>query len=289
MLNLITEAIRKGAQIFPNVSGGKDGQAMTKVISSYGLPMEALVHADLGRVEWKESLPMCEKLSKQFNLPLHVVTRTDGLDMLGRWQKRMHQLEGQGKPFWSSSQARYCTSDLKRDPINHLYRNLDTNFIISAEGVRGQESKEREKKIPLTIRWKITSSFYKGMTVERAIDNFRPDKRLALTWYPIFEFSLEDVWGTYNMSSIRLELARAAYNESGIVPAWWPFHPAYVYGNERVSCAFCVFGSLNDLSNGAIHHPDLLDEMIAMEEYSGFTFKNDWSLASLKPQNQKRA
>lgn len=281
MYDVIKSAIQKGAKLYGSISGGKDGQAMVKSLHNWGLPVAGLIHADLGRVEWPQSLGMCEAAAEEFSLPLHIVTRADGADMLDHWKNRMHKLEGTGKPFWSSSANRYCTSDLKRDPIDKFLRNCGNDLVISCEGIRAQESDKRALKSPLEIRRRISSSFYDGMTVEEAIANFTPGKRLALTWFPIFNYSLNDVWGTYRMSEEKLQLARWAFNEYGFCPDWWPFHPAYAFGNDRVSCMFCVLGSINDLQNAAKHNPELLEEMVAMEEESGATFKNKWSLQAL--------
>lgn len=283
MLNLIQNAINKGAKLYGSISGGKDGQAMAKSLHAWGFELAGLIHADLGRTEWKESLPMCEKLAEELGVKLSIVRRRDGLDMLDIWQRRMRQLQGTGKPFWSSSANRYCTSDLKRDPINVFFRNCGDDFIISCEGIRAGESSARAAKQPLTIREKISSSFYKGMTVEEAIANYTPGKRLALTWFPIFNFSTNDVWNTYGMTQDDLNTARLIYKTTNVVPEFWPFHPAYVYGNERVSCVFCVLGSQNDLKVGACHAPALLQTLIEMEEESGATFTKSWSLKNLLP------
>jgi 3'-phosphoadenosine 5'-phosphosulfate sulfotransferase (PAPS reductase)/FAD synthetase len=282
MLEIIQSAIQKGAIIFPNVSGGKDGQALVKTLHTNQIPMAALIHADLGSIEWKESMSMCEKLAQEFSLDLFVVKRKDGRGLVEHWRNRMAKLKGKNKPFWSSSKSRYCTSDLKRDVINKFYRSLKHNdFIISAEGIRAGESKERAKKNPLQINYRISSTFYKGMTVQEAIEKFTPGKRLVLTWYAIFNFSTEEVWATYGMSEEKLMEARIIYKATKQVPSWWPFHPAYAYGNVRVSCVFCIMGCGSDLKVGAEHRPELLAELIQMEEESGHTFKNGFSLKSL--------
>lgn len=281
MIQTILKAITKGAQVFPNVSGGKDSQAMVKSLHNNNIPMAGLIHSDLGRIEWHESLPMCEKLAAEFNLQLFVVKRSDGRGLMEHWQHRMHQLQGQGKPFWSSSTTRYCTSDMKRDVINKFYRSLENDFIISAEGIRAEESSARSKKNPLQVNERVSNKMYHGMSVEQAIEAYTPGKRLLLTWYPIFNFTLDEAWATYEMDHSSLMLARKNYKECKSVPAWWPFHHAYVYGNDRVSCVFCVLGCNSDLKVGAAHRPEILAELIAMEEESGFTFKNNYSLKSL--------
>ncbi len=92
-----------------------------------------------GRAEWSDTLIHCHKICDQAEIQLVVVRREQG-DLVDRWRSRMDKLmaEGNTKPFWSSAQNRYCTSDLKRGPINKYLRRF--NCVISAEGIRGQES-----------------------------------------------------------------------------------------------------------------------------------------------------
>lgn len=51
-MELIHQAIEKGAKLYSSVSGGKDGQAMTASLNRWGFSIKGLIHADLGRVEW---------------------------------------------------------------------------------------------------------------------------------------------------------------------------------------------------------------------------------------------
>lgn len=277
MLDLVKKAVEKGAELNACISGGKDGQAMVKHMIDVGLKPVNLIHCDLGSVEWPESLAQCEKTNIRHNIPLHIIKRTDGRGLLEHWQNRMDKLEGQNKPFWSSSKNRYCTSDLKRDPADKFLRSRG-NFVISCEGIRAGESVARSKKIPLAIRERITSPFYKGMTVEEAIANYNPQKRLALTWYPIFDFTVEQVWATYGNSADQLQEARKVYQKEGYVLESWKFHPAYVYGNERVSCMICIMGSMNDIANGIKFNMALYEKMVEMENKSGFSFKQNLKL-----------
>src|SRR5687767_8297808 len=123
MIDQINIAISKGAKLYASISGGKDGQAMVKTLINWDYNIEGLIHADLGRIEWIESMTMCERLHHEFNIALHVIRRSDNRDLLDHWDNRLQKLTGSGKPFWSSSSNRYCTSDLKRDPINKFFRN----------------------------------------------------------------------------------------------------------------------------------------------------------------------
>jgi len=282
-MDLISLALLRGAKLYASISGGKDGQAMVASLVNNQLPITGLIHADLGRVEWPESFRQCQTLAAEHAIPLHIVKRSDGLGLLEIWKRRMAKLQGKQKPFWSSSKQRYCTSDLKIGPINVFFTATGHDFIISAEGLRADESKARSQKNPLSIRSNKSSAYYAEMTVEEAIFHFRPGKKLVLTWYPIFNFSNADVWATYHMSEVQLIVARSQYAASGILPAWWPFHPAYVFGNQRVSCRYCILGRQGDLRTAARHdHDQLLDELIDMERVSGYTFKNNFSLRTLR-------
>lgn len=281
ILDKIKMAVSKGAKLYANLSGGKDGQAMLAHLVTNGISVEAVVHCDLGKTEWPQSMAMCKKSADQFGIPLNILRRSDKRDMLDHWKHRMNQLQGTGKPFWSSSKNRYCTSDLKRDPSDVFYRNCGHNFIISAEGIRAQESPARAGKIPFEIRKRITSAYYDGMDVYEAIENYNPEHRLAITVYPVFDFSLQQVFMTYGVTVAHLHLARVEFISTGVVPAWWPFHAAYAMGNDRVSCMICIMGSLNDIMNGAKNNPELLNEMIMMEDIGKATFKNNWSLKSI--------
>lgn len=253
-----------------SISGGKDGQAMASALvkakkENNWLCNVVLVHADLGRVEWKETPAQVEAISKLLFVPL-VVVKHEKYDLLGRWQDRMKKLEGTGKPFWSSAKNRYCTSDMKREPINKFLRTFTDCTVISAEGIRAEESPNRAKKNPFSIRVAISNS-----------------KRTAYTWYPIFEASTENVWLEIGHTIKDLKLRQKLYRDGLINTALNGFkgHPAYVYGNERLSCSICILGSKNDLTNGVKHNPDLANSIASMEKISGFTFRQDLSITNL--------
>ncbi|MFX7816633.1 hypothetical protein ABTK28_22015, partial [Acinetobacter baumannii] len=73
-------------------SGGKDSAAVATATVRYldeigHTGPRVLIHADLGRVEWRDSLPSCERLAAKLGLELIVVRRQD-VDLLARWQRR---------------------------------------------------------------------------------------------------------------------------------------------------------------------------------------------------------
>jgi 3'-phosphoadenosine 5'-phosphosulfate sulfotransferase (PAPS reductase)/FAD synthetase len=160
---IIEEVLRrKDCALAINISGGKDSQAMLEHLGERAIRESwkckiFIIHADLGRIEWPQTKEFVEKLAKSVELPLVVVKRDKG-DMIDRWQERYQTLNSQGnsKPFWSSANARYCTSDLKIQPINKYLRQF--KLVVSAMGIRADESRNRAKKPILSVRKNITTS-----------------------------------------------------------------------------------------------------------------------------------
>ncbi len=282
---VIDAALRAGAALAISISGGKDGQGMLAALvpwhraQGYPGPLYA-IHADLGRTEWPETAAHVERLANEAGVPLVVVRREQG-DLLARWQERMATLAGTGKPFWSSAANRYCTSDLKRGPINkHLRRH---QLVISAEGIRAAESPARAKKPVVSIRESITSEKLLGLSPEDALAYRSFGQRLALTWNPILHWTVDAVWSACGTSREELARRRELYQAGDVSAALdgWPAHPAYVYGNERLSCALCVLASDGYIRNGAQHNPVLYQELRRMEGESGYTVKHKRSLADI--------
>lgn len=267
----IAELLSGGATLAISISGGKDSQAMITAVMKEARrqrwpgPIVA-IHADLGRLEWLGTGDHCQKMAAEAGIELVTVRRQKG-DMFDRWYDRMIQLKGTGRPFWSSSSARYCTSDMKRDPIDKQLRKY-SGVVISAEGIRAAESVARAKKQCMEPRKRITT---------------KSGSRVAYTWRPIFDWSDRQVWEEIGVSLEELEERRALYRSGDTAAALegWPAHAAYVYGNTRLSCVFCVLASKNDLANGAKHRPELLKDLIALEEEGEATFKNGFSLKEL--------
>ena len=101
---LITPAIESliatGSPVAIGVSGGKDSQASALAVCEHldqagHAGPRLLVHSDLGSVEWKDSLAVCQDLADRLGLEL-VVLRRDKGGLMERWEAR-----------WQSSMARY--------------------------------------------------------------------------------------------------------------------------------------------------------------------------------------
>jgi len=266
-----------GAVLAGSVSGGKDSQGQVLHLKNEGVFFDYLIHADLGRAEWPQSLPMCEVLAAQADAPLIVVERPQG-DLVTQIGKRMVQLQGTGKPFWPSASNRYCTSDQKRDQINKRFRKH--KVIISVEGIRAEESPARRKKKPLSIRSRITAKRLRGMTIRQALLERKPNERLAVTWYPVFDFSEGQIYEICGHTISDRNRRRNLYKKGDIEGAFdgWLMHPAYIFGNERVSCQICVLATKNDIQVGATHGPDLLEMYRYFERVGDCMFKNNFSL-----------
>jgi 3'-phosphoadenosine 5'-phosphosulfate sulfotransferase (PAPS reductase)/FAD synthetase len=224
-------------------------------------------------------------------------------------EDRLEKLAGTGDPFWPDTQNRYCTSDQKRGQADKELRqpkpfwpslqnryctgHQKTNqadkqlrqfsLVISAEGIRAKESPNRAKKSPVSVRQGPTAKALKKLSPEDALAYRNTTQKLALTWYPIFYWSEEEVYRRCGHSTKERDHRRELYRQGRKEEALdgWGMHPAYIYGNDRVSCVLCVLASLNDLRVGANHHPELLEHYIHLENKGQATFKNGWSLKEL--------
>ena len=240
-------------QIAINISGGKDSQAMLSYLNRiYPNANKFAIHAHLGRAEWQQTLPFIQQNTKEQQIDLVVVRAAK--DLIGYFKQRYERLKLKGeekaKPFWSDAKNRYCTSQSKIAPINKYLRQY--NLILNCIGIRAEESDARKKKCPFKVRKDISSTAYEGLSPQEAFRLWHkhPEKRLALDYYPLFDWDLKRVWTECGHSTEEWN-QRRSYNCDTRSTEGCKAHPAYVLGkgNERLSCAFCVLGSLNDLEN----------------------------------------
>ena len=259
----VSDLITAGAPVCVGVSGGKDSQAVALAVARHlddvgHTGQRLLVHSDLGRVEWRDSLPVCERLAEHLGWELLVVRRPSG-DLMDRWESRWVSrrdayadlLTVRLTPPWSTPSMRFCTSDMKTDPISRaLRRRFPVGPIVSVDGVRAQESAARAKK-PITAP---------------ATKLSRRDAT-GTNWHAILHWTIEDVYA---------EIAAA-----GLQP-----HEAYrVHGSSRVSCGFCIMGSAQDLSIAANvpEHQELLQAIVDLECRSTFAFQGARWLGDVAP------
>jgi 3'-phosphoadenosine 5'-phosphosulfate sulfotransferase (PAPS reductase)/FAD synthetase len=218
-----------------------------------------LIHADLGRAEWRSTPATIERHARQLGLPLVVTRRTAG-DMVARWEQRFEQgwelyaqlLLARLRGPWSSSSGRFCTAELKRDVLHqYLSRTYPGETIISVLGIRHQESPKRAKTEISKIDTKLSEK--RGCT--------------GILWHPSIHIKTEDVFEYHRLHGLDL-------------------HEAYTrYGASRLSCAYCVLASKADLRVAAsveANH-DLYRHLVEIELRTGFSFQQGGWLADVAP------
>ncbi|MDG3580046.1 phosphoadenosine phosphosulfate reductase family protein [Rhizobium sp. YJ-22] len=254
----IADLLQQGAVVAIGVSGGKDSQAAATATFEYldrigHSGPRLLIHADLGSVEWADSLPTCEHLSDRLGAELVVVRRKQG-GLMDRWESRWRSNVARYEnlstvtlvPCWSTPAMRYCTSEMKTSKIHaELKRRFSRLPIISVTGVRREESPQRARA---------------------EIFDHKPGERIW-TWRPILDWSEEEVFSSLDFW--------------GIEP-----HPAYRrFGLTRVSCRFCIMSGLPDLVAAAAQPEahDLYRQMVGLECRSTFAFQSSRWLGDIAP------
>lgn len=254
-INEINDLIAQGAIFFVGHSGGKDSQAMFAILSKI-VPADQLhvVHADLGEVEHLDVKTFIRQNIDGKDLHVAQAIHADGSkkDFFSAIRARRASLDAQGRtdaPAFPSSAARFCTSDLKTGPIWKVIRKIagDAKIVVNCVGIRGEESPARAKKVATRGSLMVNTK------------NTNP-KRQAFDYWPIASWKIDQVWS---------EIA-----EKGQVR-----HPAYDAGNDRLSCAFCIFGSQGDLQNAARTRPELLEKLTQLEIDVRTTMFNGATLA----------
>ena len=226
------DMIRRGALFALNVSGGKDSQAMSLLVAGV-VPHDQIVavHAPLGEVEWPGTIEHIERTLPD-RVPLILAPVTSGKSLLD-------SIEERGR--FPSPSVRWCTSSLKRGPIERELRHYlkaHSQFggrLVNAMGMRADESAARASKLP----WK------------RSGRNSRAG-RSWFDWLPIFGLKETQVFDVIR--------------DAGQSP-----HPAYGMGMSRLSCVFCIMASRADLRTAARLQPALYRRFVRLEERIGHT------------------
>ena len=229
-----------------NSSAGKDSQAMISYVWRLAreqgvLGRLVMVHCDLGRVEWEGTKELAEYHAAYYGIRFEVVRRSQG-DLLTHIEER---------GMFPGPDTRYCTAQHKRNQVYRLLTQLARESgrhvrILNCMGIRADESRARAKKPPFKEDSKASNG-------KRHVDN----------WYPIFTWSLADVWA-------RIKATGVAY------------HYAYDLGMPRVSCQFCIFSPRAALLLAGKHSPELLAEYVRVEKKIGHTLRVDQSLAEIQ-------
>jgi len=261
----IDRALAADAPVAIGVSGGKDSCVLAfRVVEHLDAighrGPRLLIHADLGRVEWRDSARVCDRLAAVLGLEL-VTVRRDAGDMMDRWLtrwgnnvERYCDLECVKLILpWSTASMRFCTSELKTAVIcRELIRRFPGREIVSAIGIRGEESPNREKA-PVSA----------------------PESKLRSVTH-----------GTSGWKWSAIHHVREAEVFELLAARGFELHEGYrLYGSTRISCAFCVLASAGDLRAASTcpDNADVYREMVGLEVESAFSFQSDEWLGDVAP------
>lgn len=261
----VVELLRRDCVVAVGVSGGKDSVACALAVDDYLNAIghsgpRVLIHADLGAVEWQDSLPCCRHVAEHLGWELIVVQRKAG-DMLDRWRGRWTNNVARYSELscvklilpWSTPSMRFCTSELKVDVITAaLKKRFPDQDIVNVAGIRRQES-DRRRKMPVS-------------SVQAKLRRVRAN-RAGLNWNAIIEWDIQDVFARIEAAGLRL-------------------HEAYTrYGCSRVSCVCCIMSSWDDLVSATRceDNRDVYVSMVELEAASTFAFQGNRWLADVTP------
>lgn len=259
----IDRLLARDAVVAIGVSGGKDSQACALAVHEHlerirHAGPRVLVHADLGRVEWQQSLAKCQELATHLGYELIVKRRAAG-DLMDRWLKRWSNNVARYTDLscvklilpWSTPSMRFCTSELKTHLINGLLKKrYPAHDIVNVTGVRAEESANRARMPVAKENSALVRRGYVGMS-----------------WNAILPWSIGDVKGIVDRHGLAL-------------------HEAYtLYKMSRVSCVFCIMSSAADLlaSTTCVDNQGIYREMVDLEIRSTFAFQGQGWLGDIAP------
>ncbi|WP_220471190.1 phosphoadenosine phosphosulfate reductase domain-containing protein [Cohnella cholangitidis] len=231
VLPSINELIDDGAIFFVSHSGGKDSQEMYNKLRRI-VPFNQIVVVH-ACLGAVEWPGVIDHIKANVDHHVYVVRarKKDGSE-----KTLLGMVEDRG--MWPSSSCRQCTSDLKRGPImkfirNYLYQK-GRRIAVNCMGIRAEESTARAKKVP--FRFNASESC---------------GHREVYDWMPIFDLTTAEVF--------------QGIADAGQKPFWT------YERNERLSCVFCIMGSVNDLRHGAEKNPELYKQYVDLEKRIGHT------------------
>lgn len=230
-----------------SMSGGKDSTATLLVARELEVPNLSAVVADTGH-EHPETYDYIHYLGEVTGVPIRWVKADFSWQIAGKrkfietkWREKgvaesvvlgaLEVLHPTGNPFldlclWKgrfpSTKARFCTNELKRNPIiEQVYLPLmdGENMLLSWQGVRADESPARRY---LAERDEIGGGLF----------NYRP----------ILKWTVDSVF--------------EAHRAAGIKP-----NPLYLQGCNRVGCMPCIMCAKDELQQIAARWPEEVDRV----------------------------
>jgi 3'-phosphoadenosine 5'-phosphosulfate sulfotransferase (PAPS reductase)/FAD synthetase len=259
----VEDMLRANCVVAIGVSGGKDSVACALAVARHldnigHAGPRLLVHSDLGEIEWNDSLPSCERLALHLGWELVVVKRAAG-DLISRWRGRWANNVERYRNLscvkltlpWSTPSMRFCTSELKTQVIaSALRKRFPAQPILNVTGIRWQESARRSE-----------------MPIAKPMAQLERKAAKGLAWNAIIDWRLSEV----------LSIAQ----DAGLAP-----HAAdAVYGASRVSCAYCIMSTAEDLlaATRCTDNHEVYRTLVELEAESTFAFQGARWLGDVAP------
>lgn len=261
---LLAWMLRQYDIIVINISGGKDSQTMLRFLvalaDAAGIPRSRLVcvFADLGKDdEWAGTEELARYHAEYYGLRF----------------VRVQKGEKQGAPItlfqhivnhgmWPDMDNRFCTSDMKRDPIGTVITMLCNEVrggpwssskrnrqvrVLNCMGLRAQESPARKKMAEFEYNKRAS-----GEGLAKHVNN----------WLPIQGMTTAQVWDDIRTSGVK-------------------HHWVYDAGMPRLSCRFCVLAGRKALVRAAQLDPEGAWKRALAEEQMDHTFGRDFSMLDI--------
>lgn len=241
--------------VIVNSSGGKDSLValyeICRMADEQGYSKEQIIvsHQDLGLMEWPGTKELVKKQADHFGLR---VVFSKYQDEYGKELTLLEYVKKRGK--WPSRNQRWCTSDFKRGPgstvITEHTKELMDSRVLYVFGFRKSESPTRKKKKRISVSKRHSRLSAHG-------------SRIVREYLPIHSYSDRKVWQIIRDNDL-------------------PYAKPYDLGVPRYSCRFCFFMGFDALVLSGIHNPELLDEYVEVEDITGHSFRQDFTIKSVR-------
>jgi len=242
----IQRLILEGAIFIINHSGGKDSQATyLRCTREFNIPDSQIlvVHARIPDQDWVGLEQHIHDTVHHDTKVVQAIYKDGSLkDFTSRVEAKYASKPE--SPCFPSRNQRWCTSELKTQPISKWIKSLDREhghkLFVNVLGIRADESNERGNRCAFSM----AQANYKKA-------DLNANGRTVYEWYPIFDWTYAET-----MDYIL---------ECGEEPFW-----TYGEGVERCSCKFCIYSTTQDLKIGARLAPEDFDRMNEIEIRTGY-------------------
>jgi 3'-phosphoadenosine 5'-phosphosulfate sulfotransferase (PAPS reductase)/FAD synthetase len=258
-------------RVYCSFSGGKDSVASyIKVREVFPSEKIVLVFTDTGH-----EMPETYEYLKWFHTNVFPVTRLAtflcsvsdrGRRRLGNvlldWDVQVSEFKEMGiitifdeiryransspdSPPWPTNGIRYCTTALKINPFHKMIRGevekIGRSRLLLVRGLRREESRNRSNTPELVLD-EVNRDFY-------------------WFWHPVYNLTTEQVFDLHREKGIKI-------------------NPVYDI-RERSNCVGCPFANNKEIAKTLKVYPMIMDEYVAIEKETGYTWKNGLSIESL--------